>query len=145
MAHAGHLSERLNHTTQLRIDWTNGIPLHHNATITQDWQGTERAQGGSVAAPAEGTQQQVGSCHTAMNQDGREILPDADYAQEMRVTAHAGCPMERRSVKRPTTTSTSHALWDRWNTLGMESIPRPRMTHTSGGVVHREQRPRDAD
>ena len=44
---------RLNHTTQLGIDWRNGILLHYNATLNQDWQGTELAQGGSVPAAAE--------------------------------------------------------------------------------------------
>ena len=45
---------RLNHTTQLGIDWRNGILLHYNATLNQDWQGTELAQGGSAVALAYG-------------------------------------------------------------------------------------------
>ena len=70
-------------------------------------------------------------------------LATADYAQEMRVTAHAGCPMERRSVKRPTTTSTSHALWDRCHILRRESILRHRMMHMTGMGAQREQSPGD--
>ena len=65
---------------------------------------------------SEDAQQQVGPCSTAMIQDGREFLPDADAdcAQELRVTliVHTGCSMERRSAKKPTT-SANQALWDR--------------------------------
>ena len=65
---------------------------------------------------SEDTQQQVGSCSTAMIQDGREFLPDADAdcAQELRVTpmVHTGYSMERRSAKKPTM-SAKQALWDR--------------------------------
>ena len=47
---------------------------------------------------SEDTRQQVGTCSTAMVQDGREILHDADTdcAQEMRATliAHTSCYME---------------------------------------------------
>ena len=97
---------------------------------------------------SEDTQQQVGSCPTAMIQDGREFLPDADAdcAQELRVTliVHTGCSMERRSAKKPTT-SANQALWDRWNILGIESILRPRMIQTPGVVVIKEQKTRDAD
>ena len=62
---------------------------------------------------SEDTHQQVGQCSTAMIQDGREILlnADADRAQEMRVTlvALTGCSMERHSTNKPTT-SASQAL-----------------------------------
>ena len=65
---------------------------------------------------SEDAQQQVGPCSTAMIQDGREFLPDADAdcAQELRVTpmVHTGYSMERRSAKKPTT-SANQALWDR--------------------------------
>ena len=65
---------------------------------------------------SEDAQQQVGPCSTAMIQDGREFLPDADAdcAQELRVTVivHTGCSMERRSAKKPTT-SANQALGDR--------------------------------
>ena len=47
-------------TLQLQVEphdtdgfyWTNGILLQYIATLTQDWQSTELAQGGSVMTPA---------------------------------------------------------------------------------------------
>lgn len=39
-----NISYRLKHTTQLGIDWTNGISLHYNAILNQDWRGTELAK-----------------------------------------------------------------------------------------------------
>ena len=37
----------------VRIYWTNVILLQYIATLTQDWQSIELAQGGSVTTPAE--------------------------------------------------------------------------------------------
>ena len=117
-AQALHFSYRLNHTTQLRITGRMEyfcIILLHSPRIGRA-QSLPKEEVLRQQLRSEDAQQQVGPCSTAMIQDGREFLPDADAdcAQELRVTliVHTGCSMERRSAKKPTT-SANQALWDR--------------------------------
>ena len=113
-----HFSYRLNHTTQLRITGRMEyfcIILLHSPRIGRA-QSLPKEEVFRQQLRSEDAQQQVGPCSTAMIQDGREFLPDADAdcAQELRVTpmVHTGYSMERRSAKKPTT-SAKQALWDR--------------------------------
>ena len=117
-AQALHFSYRLNHTTQLRITGRMEyfcIILLHSPRIGRA-QSLPKEEVFRQQLRSEDAQQQVGPCSTAMIQDGREFLPDADAdcAQELRVTlmVHTSYSMERRSAKKPTM-SAKQALWDR--------------------------------
>ena len=109
---------QVEHTTQLRITGRMEyfcIILLHSPRIGRA-QSLPKEEVLRQQLRSEDAQQQVGPCSTAMIQDGREFLPDADAdcAQELRVTliVHTGCSMERRSAKKPTT-SANQALWGR--------------------------------
>ena len=119
LGHRLYISEyRLKHTTQLRITGRmeyGCIILLHSPRISRA-QSLPKEEVLQQQLRSEDAQQQVGPCSTATIHDGREFLPDADAdcAQELRVTliVHRGCPTERRSAKKPTT-SANQALWGR--------------------------------